>query len=430
MKIVLESLGCKLNQAEAESLVRQLVEAGHQIVASVNEADIYILNTCTVTQTADAKSRHLLRLARRRNPNIQLVATGCYAQRASGELAEIEGVSLVVSNEGKSSLPFLLDELGCANGFCSIPEDRDSIDGSASRTRAFIKIQDGCNKFCSYCIVPLVRGGEKSQPIEQIISEVRQRVADGAKEVVLTGTEVGAYDYEGIGLKTLLERILSETDIIRLRLSSLQPQEISTELIRLWRDRRLCPHFHLSLQSGSDAVLKRMKRLYTTANYQEAVSLIRTIVPDVAITTDIITGFPGETAAEFEESYNFCKQMGFARIHVFPYSPREGTEAAASTVKVADKVKRQRNQKLLALAEECSLDFRKRFTGRTMLVLWEGQSDGIRSGHTDNYIKVYTESDEDVSNQLLQVKLGEIRGDGMWGEIIETAEFSRYPNGA
>jgi threonylcarbamoyladenosine tRNA methylthiotransferase MtaB len=205
MKIALETLGCKLNQAETESLSRQLVSAGHQIVTSLDEAEIYILNTCTVTQTADAKSRHLLRMAHRHNPNLQMVVTGCYAQRAPDELAKIEGIRLVVGNGEKDSLPYLVDELSCAGGFCPVPGINDEANESITRTRAFIKIQDGCNKFCSYCIVPLVRGEEKSQPIEQIITEVIDRVADGVREVVLTGTEVGAYDYNGIGLSGLLE---------------------------------------------------------------------------------------------------------------------------------------------------------------------------------------------------------------------------------
>ena len=421
MKIALETLGCKLNQAETESLARQLSEAGHRLVASVDEADIYILNTCTVTQTADAKSRHLLRLAHRRNPEARLVVTGCYAQRAEKELAGVEGVSLVVGNDEKSSLPFLLDELGCPGGICIIDEDAGGIVESVSRTRAFIKIQDGCSKCCSYCIVPLVRGREKSQPVEEIITEVKNRVSEGVKEVVLTGTEVGVYDDNGIGLKDLLARLLAETYVARIRLSSLQLQEITPELIGLWRDPRLCPHFHVSLQSGSDTVLGRMRRLYATADYQKVVSLIRTTVPDVAITTDIIAGFPGETDVEFQESLNFCREMEFARIHVFSYSPRPGTEAAASQAQIADKIKKQRSQTLLALAEECALDFRQRFLGRIMPVLWEQQSDGVWSGHTGNYIKVYTRSDADLTNQLLSVGLTEIRGDGVWGEVKETA---------
>ena len=416
MKIALETLGCKLNQAETESLARQLAEAGHRLVDSVGDADIYILNTCTVTQTADAKSRHLLRLAHRCNPNARLVATGCYAQRAADMLSGIEGVSLVVGNDEKPQLLRALSESPW--GLEDVQSKLAPGYEYGNRTRSFIKIQDGCSKFCAYCIVPLVRGMEKSQSAGRIVTAVRNRVVGGVKEVVLTGTEVGAYDDNGIGLKTLLERILAETDIIRLRLSSLQPQEIFPGLISLWSDRRLCPHFHLSLQSGSDFVLKRMKRLYSADDYQRAVSLIRDMVPDAAITTDIITGFPGETSDEFQESCNFCRQMGFARIHIFPYSPRQGTESALMPSQVKDKVKRQRNQELLALAEESALDFRRRFSDRIMSVLWEQESDGLWSGHTDNYIKVYTRSDDDLSNQCLPVRLGKTRGDGVWGEVV------------
>jgi threonylcarbamoyladenosine tRNA methylthiotransferase MtaB len=290
-------------------------------------------------------------------------------------------------------------------------------DELVSRTRAFVKIQDGCDKFCSYCIVPLVRGGEKSRFADEIIAEIEERVAEGVKEVVLTGTEVGAYSHNGVSLKGLLERILADTEVTRLRLSSLQPQEITAELVGLWRDRRMCPHFHLSLQSGSDSVLRRMKRAYSTDDYRQALSLIRTVVPDVAVTTDVIAGFPGETPTEFEVSLDFCQQMKFARIHVFPYSARPGTVAASIRPQVTDKVKKQRSQNLLALAEECNITFRQRFTGRTTPVLWEQESNGVWSGLTANYIRVYARSEADLSNQILPVKLGEIRGDGMWGRF-------------
>jgi len=234
--------------------------------------------------------------------------------------------------------------------------------------------------------------------------------------VVLTGTEIGLYSYDGVELRGLLENILAETNITRLRLSSLQPQEISPELIRLWSDNRLCRHFHLSLQSGSDTVLQRMKRRYAVGDYQQAVSLIRAVMPEAAITTDIIVGFPGETEAEFEQSYDFCQEMEFARIHVFPYSPRQGTEAARMSQPVGDKVKRERSQKMLALARESAGNFRQQFLGRTMPVLWEKQTAGIWSGLTDNYIKVYTKNDEDLTNKLLPVKVVELGGDGVWGE--------------
>ena len=417
MKVALDTLGCKLNQAETELLARQFAEAGHRLVSPVDEADVYILNTCTVTHIADAKSRHLLRLAHRRNADALVVVTGCYAQRVPQELAQIEGVSLVVGNDEKPRLLQLLQESGYLSHPTSVPGDYTTNHEPVFRTRAFIKIQDGCNNFCAYCIVPLVRGREKSLPVDRIVAEVRRRVADGYEEVVLTGTEIGSYSHNGTGLKGLLERILAETEVTRLRLSSLQPQEISPELVGLWRDRRLCPHFHLSLQSGSDGVLSRMKRRYCVSDYQGAVSLIRAQVPEAGITTDIIVGFPGETEGEFEGSYDFCQQTGFARIHVFSYSRRSGTEAAQLPQQISAQVKKQRSQKMLALARESAQNFRQQFLGKTMPVLWEKQSGGLWSGLTGNYIKVYTRSDEDLTNKLVSVKLVSIWEDGVWGEV-------------
>lgn len=419
MKIAIDTLGCKLNQAETELLSRQWAAAGHRLVSSVEEADIYILNTCTVTQTADAKSRHLLRLAHRRNAGALLVAAGCYSQRAPGELAGIEGVSLVTGSGDKAGILPTLEESGLLGKGRADTEDRGPEDEPTSRTRALIKIQDGCDAFCSYCIVPLVRGKEKSLPADQVVDEVRERVADGIREVVLTGTEIGSYDDGGQGLKELIEKVLAETSLARLRLSSLQPGEISPEFISLWQDKRLCPHFHLSLQSGSDGVLRRMNRRYSLTEYCEAISLIRAQVPDAAVTTDMITGFPGETEAEFEESYQACRRLGFARVHVFPYSPRKGTAAAGMAAGVAGSVRAQRNQNLRALAGECAELFTRRFSGRIMDVLWEQQSGGIWSGHTPNYIKVYSRSDEELANRIRPVKLLETRGDGVWGEGVQ-----------
>ena len=418
MKVVLDTLGCKLNQAESEILARQLVAAGHRLVSPAAEADVYILNTCTVTDTADAKSRHRLRLAHRRNPGALVVATGCYAQRVPQELAQIEGVGLVVGNDEKPQLLRLLEESSCLSRPTSIQEGFASHYHPALRTRAFIKVQDGCHSFCSYCIVPLVRGGEKSLSADQVLAEVGHRVAAGDMEVVLTGTKIGSYD-DGVNLKGLLEHILTETEVARLRLSSLQPQEISADLIGLWRDSRLCPHFHLSLQSGSNGVLRRMKRGYSVSDYQETVSLIRALVPDVAITTDIIVGFPGETEQEFGESYNFCQQIEFARIHVFSYSPRRGTQAARLPHQVSPPVKKERSQKMLALARKSAQNFSQQFLDKIMPVLWEKQNNGIWSGLTDNYIKVYTKSNEDLTNKLLPVKLVKVRSDGVWGEVMD-----------
>ena len=411
IRVAFDTLGCKLNQAETELLVKQFSEAGYNLVSPIDRADVYILNTCTVTHIADRKARHLLRLAHRRNPSAVLVATGCYAQRASQELSQIEGVSFVVSNDEKPQLLRLLEE----SGHLSNPS-QSSTTNLHTRTRSFIKVQDGCNSFCAYCIVPFVRGREKSLPTARIISEIKQRVSEGYKEVVLTGTEIGSYNYDGVSLKGLLEQILARTGVTRLRLSSLQPREIAPEFIELWRDDRLCRHFHLSLQSGSDAVLRRMNRRYSVSDYLEAVASIRSLVPDAAITTDIIVGFPGETPEEFEESFNLCRQVDFARIHVFSYSLRRETQAARMPHQTGDKVKRERSERMLALAKEAEQNFSRQFLGKTMPVLWEKQTNGIWSGLTDNYIKVYTKSTKDLTNKLLPVKLVEVRGDGVRGE--------------
>ncbi len=406
MRVALDTLGCKLNQAETELLTKQFAEAGHRLVSRLDEADIYVLNTCTVTHTADSKSRRWLRLAHRQNPDALVVAAGCYAQRAPQELAQIDGVNLVVGNDEKPHLLRLLQESDCISSHMLVDGESITGDHPAVRTRAFVKVQDGCDSFCSYCIVPLVRGREKSLPVARIVAEVRQRVTSGYQEVVLTGTKIGSYNHNGIGLQGLLECILTETSVARLRLSSLQPQEIFPELIGLWGDSRLCPHFHLSLQSGNDRVLDSMKRRYRVSDYQGAVSLIRAQVPGAAITTDIIVGFPGESEEEFEESYQLCRDMEFARIHVFSYSPRSGTEAARLPHPVDSSIKKQRSQRMLALAEESAQNFRQRFSGETLTVLWEKQSgDGVWSGVTDNYIRVYTKSDQDLGNQLSAVRL-------------------------
>jgi len=414
--IALDSLGCKLNQAEMELLARQISEAGYRVVSAVEEADVYILNTCTVTQVADRKSRHRLRLAHRRNPSACLVVTGCYAERSPQEIARIDGVSLVLGNEQKPHLLRILEEAG----YLHRPNEADSAfyRQNGVRTRALVKVQDGCHNFCSYCIVPLVRCNEFSVPVSLVVDAVRQRVNDGYQEVVLTGTEIGSYHWGSANLRALLERILAETAVPRLRLSSLQPREISPGLVHLWRNPRLCPHFHLSLQSGSDTVLRRMRRRYTANDYRQAVSLIGEVVPGAAVTTDVIVGFPGETDSEFEESYEFCRQMDFARIHVFPYSPRPGTAAVHMPDMIADQIKKPRRQRMLALAEECARNFRNRFLGTTMEVLWERRSRGIWSGLTGNYIKVYARSSADLVNKLVPVKLVCLWKGGVWGEVL------------
>ncbi len=407
--MALDTLGCKLNQAEAELLAEQFAGAGCRLVPAAYGADIYVLNTCTVTHIADRKSRHLLRLARRRNPGAVIVATGCYAERAPHEIARL--ADIVVGNKEKPQLVKLLETSGRISPAPALP-------GPGLRTRSFVRVQDGCNSRCAYCIVPLVRGGDLSVPADRVVAGVREKVSRGNKEVVLTGTEIGGYYHEGVDLSRLLERLLAEGGADRLRLSSLQPQEVSPELVGLWRDRRLCRHFHLSLQSGSDSVLERMGRRYSAGDYRRAVSLIREAVPEAAITTDVIVGFPGETGREFAESCDFCRETGFSRIHVFTYSPRPGTRAAAMPDRVEDGVKRERSQRMLALAEESARDFQRQFLGKTAMVLWEKQSGGVWSGLTGNYIKVYTRSRSELANKLLPVKLVEVYRDGVWGELV------------
>jgi threonylcarbamoyladenosine tRNA methylthiotransferase MtaB len=416
VKVSLDSLGCKLNQAETELLARRLARNGCELTSSGTEADIYILNTCTVTHIADRKSRHLLRQAHRRNPKALVVATGCYAERAPEELKQIRGVSLVLGNGDKARLAQLLVAAGLTGEPVIGRGELPGRDGNF-RTRALVKVQDGCNLACAYCIVPLVRGRELSLAAEEVTSEVGERVALGYREMVLTGVRIGAYTGNGTDLKGLLERILKETGVARLRLSSLQPQEISTDLLGLFRNERLCPHFHLCLQSGSDSLLRRMKRGYSVSDYEEAVSLVRTKVPDVAITTDVMVGFPGETEAEFEESLDFCRRMDFARLHVFAYSRRSETPAARLPDQVSDRVKRGRSQRMLRVAGESAHKFRQRFLGSTRPVLFEQRSNGLWSGLTANYIRVYTRSAEDLANKLLPVRLVELYKDGVWGEV-------------
>jgi len=415
-RVKIDTLGCKLNQAETELMAEQFVKAGYRLTASIDKADVYVLNTCTVTHIADRKSRHLLRMARRRNAEAVIIATGCYAQRTRQELADIDGINMVLENDKKMNIVQLLEAEGCLGVSDCNRGDLKVERESGTRNRAFIKAQDGCNNCCTYCIVPVVRGREESLPAEDIIIRVRDRIICGYKEVVLTGTEIGSYSFNEIDLNRLVEKILDETDIVRLRLSSLQPHHITPQLMQLWRNTRLCSHLHLSLQSGSDSVLRRMGRRYSAKEYDEAVSLIRSIVPEAAITTDVIVGFPGENEDEFEESYRFCKEMDFARIHVFPFSPRPGTPAAEMKKQVKAAIKKERSRKMLALAEESAANFRKRFMGRTMPVLWEQKSNSIWSGLTANYIRVYTKSSEDLADQITEVKLEKIYKDGVWGK--------------
>jgi threonylcarbamoyladenosine tRNA methylthiotransferase MtaB len=421
MRIAFYTLGCKLNQAETESLASRFSKAGFQLVPPGDGADIYIANTCTVTHIADRKSRHWLRLARRRNPQALIIATGCYAQRSRQELAQL--ADIVVDNEEKEHLLAFIPALSLqGRGLGEGEAKQFHVLAAIARVRSLIKIQDGCHSLCTYCIVPKVRPHEYSLPASQIIDEVKQKVALGYKEVVLTGTKVGSYKDDGADLGDLVQHILRDTGIERLRLSSLQPSEISSEFLALWQDERLCRHFHLALQSGSETMLRRMKRSYSLDQYQRTVNLIKETIPEVAITTDIMVAFPGESDEEFEQSYSFCQQAGFANIHVFPFSPRPETAAAKMPKQIKDKVKEERNQRMLELSQSCRRSFCEQFLGQTMQVLWEKETSpgsGIYSGLTSNYIRVFTGSEKSLSNEITPVKLVRFHKQGMWGELVD-----------
>jgi threonylcarbamoyladenosine tRNA methylthiotransferase MtaB len=420
VRVAFYTLGCKLNQAETESLVAQFRGSGYQVVAPDDVADVYIANTCTVTHVADRKSRHWLRLARRRNPRALVIAAGCYAQRSPEELTDL--ADLVVDNREKENLFDLVQALASGDRTAAKDEGEQSqVSSGIVRTRSLTKIQDGCHGPCAYCIVPRVRSHEYSVSAARIVREVKQKVALGYKEVVLTGTKVGCYRDGDTDLGSLLERILRETHIERLHLSSLQPSEISVGFLTLWRDIRLCRHFHLALQSGSDGVLRRMSRGYSLDRYTKAMNLIREKMPDAAITTDVIIGFPQESDDEFEESYSFCRQAGFANIHVFPFSPRPETAAEKMPGQIKDRIKQERSQRMLELSQSCRRNFCEQFLTQITPVLWEKETSpgsGTYSGLTNNYIRVFASSEEPVSNQMTSVKLVEFQDQGILGEIV------------
>jgi len=419
--VALQTVGCKLNQAETDSLARRFLKAGYQVIAPHHDTDIYMLNTCTVTHIADRKCRKLLRQAHRRNPETLIVAVGCYAERAPIEISNVEGTGLIIGNRDKERVLDIIEEK--ANGHRAINLSGGSQSQSL-RTRAMVKIQEGCSRPCSFCIVPRVRGPERSRPREEIIGEVKSRLTEGYKEVVLTGTRIGRYGHDG-GLGGLIEHILRKTDVKRLRLSSLEPSDLTPDLLRLWEDSRLCPHIHLPLQSGSDPVLELMCRGYSTADYRRSAQLACEAIPGLALTTDIMVGFPGEGKGEFNDSYRFCERMGFANLHVFPYSARPGTRAARMEHPIEDGEKKQRIDTMLDLAKRSSRRFRERFLGREMDVLWEGKKDSNWFGLTDNYLKVHTTSQVVLANELLSVNLVAQKENVLWGELTNQSLKSR-----
>ncbi len=413
------TLGCKLNLADSEEIAHGLRNSGYNVVDRLCEADAYVINTCSVTHVADAKSRKLIRSVRRLSPGARITVTGCYPQSAGFDAATALGADLVVGmrDADKRELVAFLAGPGAA----AVPNGETST--APLHTRAFVKAQEGCNDVCAFCIVPRTRGREESRPVAQVVAEVNRAVDSGAREVVITGTQLGAWGRDldpPLRPHHLISGILEQTEVLRLRFSSLQPQDITPELLALWQDPRLMSHFHLALQSGSEATLQAMRRRYTAAQFVDAAARIKAAVPGAAITTDVIAGFPGETDEDFEATLALCRDVGFARLHCFPYSQRSRTAAARLPGQLAPPVKQERMSRLLALGEELSLTFRREHAGTMRPVLWETERpalDGDESlwhGHTDNYIPVYG-TGTGLLNRVTPVELGEVYHDGVRG---------------
>ena len=418
--VAIETHGCKLNQADSQVLARRFEQQGYVVVPPDQGADVYILNTCTVTKTADRKARQAIRAAQRRNPHALIVATGCYAQRAPAEVARVQGISLVLGNLDKDRLvEQVMDLQGQPPVACAVG-DEVPWHPAPRRTRAMVKIQEGCNQVCAYCIVPRVRGRERSIPPQALLADIRALTAAGYREVVLTGTQLGSYGFDlaGTSLSALLAAVLRETPVERLRVSSLQPQEIDEQLLANWEDARLCPHFHIPLQSGSDAVLPRMRRRYSTAQYAQAVERIRQRLPHASITTDVIVGFPGEGEAEFQATLELCAAIGFAAIHAFPYSVRPGTSAAHSSDQVDAPTKVHRMERLLALAKIQQMAFQQSQIGTLHRILWEDcqQVDGVPtwSGLTEHYLRVRCSSEADLASTITPARLDRCENGVLW----------------
>lgn len=413
MRVYLRSLGCRLNQSEVEALARRFTAAGHVVVASPAAADVCVVNTCAVTAEAERKSRHALTALARANPHARLAAVGCYATLAPAYCASLPGVAWTVSNAEKERTVEIV--ASCAG--------KGPGAWMRGRTRAFVKVQDGCDNGCTYCIVRLLRGPARSRPVNEVVAEVRALVAEGCREAVLTGVNLGSYGRDlGLkgGLRVLVEALLTRTDLPRLRLSSVEPWDVDETFFELWRDPRLCRHLHMPLQSGCDEVLHRMGRRITAAEFAYLVEAARAAVPDMAVTTDIIVGFPGEDEAAFRASYDFVAELGFARLHVFPYSPRPGTAAASLAGRVSSRERDARAHAMRELGDALARAFRQRLVGREALVLWEQRRpDGWWVGLTDTYVRVAARAESDLHNRLLAARLVAAWDGCLVGEVIE-----------
>jgi threonylcarbamoyladenosine tRNA methylthiotransferase MtaB len=416
MRVHFTNLGCKLNQAEIERLGRGFEAAGHEVVGSLSEADVHVVNSCTVTHVAARESRKAAGKARRSGRPVRTVLTGCYATGSPAEAARLAGVDLVVPNAEKDRLVELA--LG------AFPElSTESVPCSSlpvGPTRALVKVEDGCNMRCSFCIIPFTRGAQRSRPAAEVVAEVRELVGRGYREIVITGVQISAWRSDGARLADLIRTILAETDVPRLRLTSIAPWDLDERLLGLWSGPggRLCRHLHLSLQSGATATLRRMRRPYTAEGYLALLGSVRAAVPGVAVTTDVIVGFPGETADEFAGSLATVEAAGFAKIHVFPYSSRPGTTAEEMPDHVPPDEKKERMARMLAAADRAEREFQRAHLGRTATVLWEKPKGGMGHGLTDNYLRVVSEGGAGLWNRFSEVELMEIGEGGVAGRIV------------
>ena len=412
--------GCKVNQYETNAMIQQFLERNYEIVEFEEKADIYIINTCTVTNMSDRKSRQMLRRAKQINNESVVVIAGCYSQINKQELEGIEEVDLILGNNEKNRIveiveAYLVRRNGKETHVEDINEQKEFLDfGTVTyteKTRAVIKVQDGCNNFCSYCLIPYARGRIRSRKIESVISEVAEIVKKDIKEIVITGIHIASYGkdlYEDIRLIDLLEELNKIDGLKRIRLGSLEPKIITEDFVeRLSKLDKICDHFHLSLQSGCDETLKRMNRKYNTEEFEEGVDLLRKTFPNVALTTDVIVGFPGETEEEFEKTYKFLEKIKFTKMHVFKYSPRTGTVAAKMPNQVDGNKKEERSKKLIELSSKNEREFLEKYVGKTVEVLFEEAEEGYTKGHTTNYIIVKVEG-ENLENKITTVKIENI----------------------
>jgi threonylcarbamoyladenosine tRNA methylthiotransferase MtaB len=451
MRIYLDTIGCRLNQSEIETFAWQFQAAGHSLTATPADADLVVINTCTVTAAAASDSRQKIRKAARLGAQ-KIILTGCWSTLNPDEAATLPGVSTLISNEEKDRL--VTDLLHVPQErFDLEPVVRAPIPGTRLRTRVFIKVQDGCDNHCTYCITTLARGSCRSRPINEILKDIHRATreitsvratlptqAAPAQEIVLTGVHLGAWGQDFSPpqhLCHMVRAILENTDVARIRLSSLEPWDLTEEFFSLWRDPRLCRHLHLPLQSGSNAVLRRMARKTTRQAYAELVKMARQAIPKVAITTDIIVGFPGESDAEFKESLDFVREMHFARGHVFRYSARPGTAAARMPDQVLPPLRKERNAIMRTILAESEVAYKEEYIGQVLPVLWEATTDcnpegWQMSGLTDNYLRVHALVPEPLWNQITPVRMEKREGNGLSGLIrltpFEYNEGHEYQN--